>query len=152
MFQKIEPKKKKKKGSHKGLISVLIYAPLYDTYIFFGLFLKSIEKKKKKEEEKRNLPLAQRGFHQRSSAWQCYNLGRLPLVRIGRPDRSICKENSTFNQHCPTRSVYFYIVCIAVMVFERKLSKEAYFIFKMTGPTGQFGLLVSALRPQSRSI
>ena len=32
------------------------------------------------------------------------------------------------------------------MVFERKLKKEAYFIFKMTGPTGQFGLLVSALR------
>ena len=31
------------------------------------------------------------------------------------------------------------------MGFERKISKEAYFIFKMTGPTGQFGLLVSAL-------
>ena len=31
------------------------------------------------------------------------------------------------------------------MSFERKLSKEAYFIFKMTAPTGQFGLLVSAL-------
>ena len=74
-----------------------------------------------------------------------WNLGRLPLVRTGRPDQSICKENSTFNQHCPARSVYFYIVCIAVMRVERKLSKEAYFIFKMTGPTGQFGLLVSAL-------
>ena len=31
------------------------------------------------------------------------------------------------------------------MGFERKLKKVAYFIFKMTGPTGQFGLLVSAL-------
>ena len=30
------------------------------------------------------------------------------------------------------------------MSFERKLSKEAYFIFKMTAPTGQFRLLVSA--------
>ena len=30
------------------------------------------------------------------------------------------------------------------MGFERKLKTEAYFIFKMTGPTGQFGLLVSA--------
>ena len=73
-------------------------------------------------------------------------LGRLPLVRTGRPDQSICKENSTFNQNCPARSFYFYIVCIAVMSFERKLSKEAYFIFKMTAPTGQFGLLVSAPR------
>ena len=72
-------------------------------------------------------------------------LGRLPLVRTGRPDLSICKENSTFNQSCPARSFYFYIVCIAVMSFERKLSKEAYFIFKMTALTSQFGLLVSAL-------
>ena len=55
------------------------------------------------------------------------------------------QETSTFNQNCPARSAYFYIVCIAVMSFERKLSKEAYFIFKMTGSTGQFGLLVSAL-------
>ena len=31
------------------------------------------------------------------------------------------------------------------MSFERKLSKEAYFIFKMTASTAQFGLLVSAL-------
>ena len=46
------------------------------------------------------------------------NLGRLPLVRTGRPDRSICKENSTFNQNCPARSFYFYIAwCIAVMSF-----------------------------------
>ena len=73
------------------------------------------------------------------------NLGRLPLVRTGRPDQSICKENSTFNQNCPARSFYFYIVCIAVMSFERKLSKEAYFIFKMTASTAQFGLLVSTL-------
>ena len=72
------------------------------------------------------------------------DIGRLPLVRTGRPDQSICKEKSTFNQNCPARSFYFYIVCIAVMSFERKLSKEAYFIFKMTAPTGQFGLLVSA--------
>ena len=63
----------------------------------------------------------------------------------GWPYQSICKENSTFNQHCPARSVYFYIACIAVMGFERKLSKEAYFIFKMTDPTSQFGLLVSTL-------
>ena len=70
--------------------------------------------------------------------------GRLPLVRTGQPDQSISKENCTFNQSCPARSFYFYIVCIAVMSFERKLSKEAYFIFKMTAPTGQFGLLVSA--------
>ena len=74
------------------------------------------------------------------SAW------RLPLVRIGQPDQSICKENSTLNQHCSARSVYFYIVCIAVMGFGWKLSKESCFIFKMTGTTGQFGLLVSALR------
>ena len=72
-------------------------------------------------------------------------LGRLPLVRTGRPDWSIFKECSPFNQHCPARSVYFYIACIAVMGFERKLSKESYFIFKMAGPTAQFGLLVSAL-------
>ena len=78
------------------------------------------------------------------------DLGRLPLVRTGRPDQSICKENSTFNQNCPARSVYFYIVCIAVMRVERKLSKEAYFIFKMTAPTGQFGLLVSALSKESQ--
>ena len=29
--------------------------------------------------------------------------------------------------------------------FERKLLREAYFIFNMTGPSGQFELLVSAL-------
>ena len=73
-------------------------------------------------------------------------LGCLPLVRTGRPDQSICKENSTFNQNFPARSFYFYIVYIAVMIFDRKLPKEAYFIFKMTAPTGQFGLLVSAPR------
>lgn len=46
-------KKQKKTGSHKGLISVLIYAPLYDTYIFFGLFLTSIEKKKKRRRKEK---------------------------------------------------------------------------------------------------
>ena len=53
--------------------------------------------------------------------------------------------DSTFNQHCPTRPVYFDIICIAVMGFVRELSKETYFIFKMTAPTGQFGLLVSVI-------
>ena len=59
------------------------------------------------------------------------NLGRLPLVRSGRPDQSICKENSTFNQNCPARSFYFYIVCIAVMSFECGNHKRAVHTFTM---------------------
>ena len=43
--------------------------------------------------------------------------GRLPLVRTGRSDQSICKENATINKNCPNRSVHFYTVCITGRFF-----------------------------------
>ena len=77
------------------------------------------------------------------------NRGRLPLVRTGRPDQSICKEDSTIKKNCLKRSVYFDVVCIAGMLFKQHFpEKEAYFIFKMAGLAGQFCHMESQPRSQ----
>lgn len=40
-------------------------------------------------------------------------ISRVLTIRTGRPDKSICKENSTISQNCQAISVYFYVACIA---------------------------------------
>ena len=60
-------------------------------------------------------------------------LGRLPFVRTDRPDHSRRNDNFPFNQNSPARSVKSWIVCTKEMIFQQKLLKKAYFIFKLTG-------------------
>ena len=60
-------------------------------------------------------------------------LGRLPFVRSDRSDHSRRNDNFPFNQNSPARSVKSWIVCTKEMIFQQKLLKKAYFIFKLTG-------------------
>ena len=60
-------------------------------------------------------------------------LGRLPFVRSDRSDHSRRNDNFRFNQNSPARSVKSWIVCTKEMIFQQKLLKKAYFIFKLTG-------------------
>ena len=61
-------------------------------------------------------------------------LGRFPFVRNDRPDHSRRKENCTFNQNYPSRSIKSYITCRKDVVFHQKLLGKAYFMVEMTGP------------------
>ena len=60
-------------------------------------------------------------------------LGSLPFVRSDRSDHSRRNDNFPFNQNSPARSVKSWRVCTKEMVFQQKLLKKAYFIFKLTG-------------------
>ena len=62
-------------------------------------------------------------------------LGRLLLVRTGRPDQFFCEENFTTNKNCPAKSVYFYTVRIALIGFIAKTLGRGSFCFK----NGRFG-------------
>ena len=72
-------------------------------------------------------------------------LRRFPFVRTDQPDHFRHKENSSFNQNYPVRSVKSYLHTRRRWFFSKAFGKNYLPIFKLAGPAGQIWQMENTL-------